>query len=63
MTIVNVVIDICFFIDILINFNTVIFNDDYVKIENRRTIAKEYLCGWFLIDFMAIIPVDLIIQN
>jgi len=31
-------------------------------IEDKKTIASEYLTGWFLIDVLAIVPFDYLIQ-
>lgn len=53
-------IDILFLLDIIIIFNTVIYDEDYVLVENRKDIANNYLRGWFFIDFLAILPLDFI---
>jgi hypothetical protein len=58
MFFVDKFIDVCFFIDMLIMFNTVYSNEDYKRIEDRCDIAKNYINGWFLVDFLAIIPID-----
>ena len=57
-TIFNYVIDGLFAVDILINFNSVIIDDNYVQIDDRKEIAKFYLSGWFFIDFLAVIPFE-----
>lgn len=44
----------------MFTFNTVLVNDDYRLIEKRNLIAINYLTGWFTIDLMAILPVDLL---
>lgn len=31
-------------------------------VDDRKIIAKKYLKGWFIIDFLAIAPFDLIIH-
>ena len=59
----NYVIDILFFIDIFVIFNTAIYDDDFVIVEDRTVIAKDYLCGWFIIDLTAILPLELMIDN
>ena len=52
-------IDFMFLVDIIIIFNTGIY-DDYLRIiESRKLIAKKYLKGWFTIDLVAIVPFDL----
>ena len=52
-----------FLIDILIIFNTGIYNEDYEMMVDRSQIAKAYLKSWFMIDIIAIIPFDLAIQT
>lgn len=55
-------IDFCFFVDILIIFNTAIYDQYFCFIEDRKAIAKEYIKGWFFIDLVAILPFDLILS-
>ena len=60
----DIVIDVWFLIDIWLNFRTAIKYDD--DDENRRDmleidpskVAKRYLKGWFLIDFVSCLPVN-----
>ena len=54
--------DIIFGIDILVNFMTSYYDDDFKLIDDRKTIAKKYLGGWFLPDLIAIFPFELIIK-
>lgn len=61
--VINYTIDILFLIDIFVNFNTAIYDDDMEVIEDRGTIARNYLSGWFIIDLVAILPLDLIAQT
>lgn len=58
----NYAIDILFAIDILVSFNSAYQSDEYKTVDDRKVIAKQYLKGWFLIDFLAIAPFDLIIH-
>lgn len=58
----NYTIDILFGLDILVNFNLAYENEDFVTIDDRSKIAKEYLKGWFAIDFLAIVPFDIVLQ-
>ena len=53
-------IDTLFLMDIIIIFNTCIYDEDYVLMDNRKAIALNYVRGWFCIDFMAILPFDVI---
>lgn len=59
-SITNYTIDFLFLIDIFLNFNTAFYDDDFGIIEDRWTISKQYLTGWFVIDVLAIFPFDLI---
>lgn len=53
-------IDICFFIDIILNFNSCFYFDEVNLIEDRSEIACNYIKGWFFIDTIAIIPFEVI---
>ena len=51
------IVDIVFIVEILVCFNTSYYDQKqnaYVK--NRCKIAKSYLTGWFVVDFVAILP-------
>ena len=50
--------DIIFLIDIIVNFNSAIETNDYQIIDDRKTITKIYVKGWFMIDIVAILPFD-----
>jgi len=63
IVIVELVVDIMFIIDIIINFRTTYVNSKEEVISNARKIAIHYLKGWFLIDLVAAIPFDLLVQN
>lgn len=56
----NYIIDILFFFDIIINFNSVVQDSQSNNISDRKEIAKLYLKGWFLIDVVSIFPFDLL---
>lgn len=58
-TIVEIIIDCCFIIDILINFRTAAFTRDYELIFEPRQIASRYIkSGWFLVDTLGTLPLD-----
>lgn len=59
----NYIIDLFFAFDILINFNTAFYREDYEIETNRKAISCNYLRGWFLIDFFSVIPLDLMIKE
>jgi hypothetical protein len=56
------IIDLLFGIDIIVIFNTAYYNDDNEIIDCRKQIACSYLKGWFIIDLLAIIPFDQVIN-
>jgi hypothetical protein len=56
----NFLVDSLFFLDILINFNSAYYDEDFVLVEQRKDIAKTYVSSWFFIDLIAIIPFELI---
>lgn len=60
---INNSVDILFFCDIFIIFNTAIYDDDFLTITDRTAIAKEYLTGWFLLDLFCIIPFEYMMGN
>ena len=57
----NYSIDFFFFIDILVNFNSAYIDESYEVIDNRKKIAHSYLVSWFIIDFLSIVPFELIV--
>jgi len=56
------VVDICFFIDIVVTFNTAVPVSQVKVLECRKEIAKVYLSKWFWIDVLVTIPYDLLIK-
>jgi hypothetical protein len=60
-----------FLVDITIQFCSAFYDLDYNVIDDRKvikvkalifiqTIAMEYICGWFFIDLISVIPFDVI---
>lgn len=61
MWVLNKSIDVLFFFDMLFNFNTGYFNFKVgLWVIGRRKIVSNYLRSWFLIDFVSIIPFDVV---
>jgi len=56
-------VDLMFFIDIILTFNSAIEDNRKQFIDDRKVIAALYLKGWFLIDFLAIVPIDIILSS
>ncbi|KAJ8350709.1 hypothetical protein SKAU_G00258390 [Synaphobranchus kaupii] len=61
LNIVDLMVDIMFIIDILINFRTTYVNANEEVVSHPGRIAIHYFKGWFLIDMVAAIPFDLLI--
>nr|XP_003942481.1 potassium voltage-gated channel subfamily H member 6 isoform X1 [Saimiri boliviensis boliviensis] len=61
LTMVDLIVDIMFVVDIVINFRTTYVNNNDEVVSHPRRIAIHYFKGWFLIDMVAAIPFDLLI--
>ena len=62
--IVNLLVDLMFMIDILINFRTTyVEKGSEVVIRTPKKIAIHYLKTWFIVDFVAAIPFDYFIPD
>ena len=60
---INYSIDLLFFIDILIIFNSATYNEDFELNQDRCRLAKAYLKSWFFVDIVAILPLDLMTNS
>ena len=56
------IIDFGYLLDMVFSFFTS-YTDDLTNIEviDHKRIAKHYFKGWFIIDFMSVIPLDYIL--
>ncbi|XP_054715390.1 potassium voltage-gated channel subfamily H member 7-like [Uloborus diversus] len=61
IVIIDLVVDVMFIIDILINFRTTYVNSNDEVVSHPGKIAVHYLRGWFIIDVVAAIPFDLLL--
>ena len=52
--------DFVFLIDIILKFNSAIYNDDNIIIQSYQEIASHYLKTWMLLDIAASIPYELV---
>ena len=58
----NTVIDVCFFIDIILCFRTCFISNDYeAMVIDNTLIAKQYINGLFIIDLLSTFPFDAIL--
>uniref|UniRef100_A0A3P8WPR1 Ion transport domain-containing protein n=1 Tax=Cynoglossus semilaevis TaxID=244447 RepID=A0A3P8WPR1_CYNSE len=63
LSIVDLIVDIMFIVDIVINFRTTYVNSNDEVVSQSCQIAVHYFKGWFLIDMVAAIPFDLLIYH
>ena len=58
-----IITDTIFLIDIILTFLTTINDTEKIyEITDKKKIAKQYLKGWFLIDFLSILPIDIMLM-
>ncbi|VDL65016.1 unnamed protein product [Nippostrongylus brasiliensis] len=65
LEIVDLIVDIMFIVDIIINFRTTYVNenDEVSVVSHPGKIAIHYFKGWFVIDMIAAVPFDLLLVN
>ncbi|XP_074508444.1 voltage-gated inwardly rectifying potassium channel KCNH6-like [Sebastes fasciatus] len=63
LNVVDLIVDIMFIVDIIINFRTTYVNSNDEVVSHSSRIAVHYFKGWFLIDMVAAIPFDLLIYR
>ncbi|XP_068593634.1 potassium voltage-gated channel subfamily H member 6-like [Cebidichthys violaceus] len=63
LNVVDLIVDIMFIVDIIINFRTTYVNSNDEVVSQSSRIAVHYFKGWFLIDMVAAIPFDLLIYR
>ena len=61
---VNLLVDVIFIADILINFRTTFLNPSTDEVVSApRQIALHYLKSWFVVDFLSAIPIELMVLS
>uniref|UniRef100_A0A915J2C6 Cyclic nucleotide-binding domain-containing protein n=1 Tax=Romanomermis culicivorax TaxID=13658 RepID=A0A915J2C6_ROMCU len=63
LELIELIVDVMFIIDIIINFRTTYVNENDEVISHPGKIALHYFKGWFLIDCLAAIPFDMMFYN
>ncbi|XP_035526817.1 LOW QUALITY PROTEIN: potassium voltage-gated channel subfamily H member 7-like [Morone saxatilis] len=63
LNVVDLIVDIMFIDDIIINFRTTYVNSNDEVVSQSSRIAVHYFKEWFLIDMVAAIPFDLLIYR
>ena len=61
--IIEILVDLSFLLDMIFNFRAAYFNSQDQLIDDLPTIACTYLKGWFLVDFVAIFPLNHILKS
>lgn len=63
--IVNRIVDVLFFFDMMLQFNIAILDPLHLELKKltfcRKVVAKAYLKSWFLIDFLSVFPFGMIV--
>ena len=57
IVILDLVVDLCFVLDICINLNLAFLSGEFELVTSRRRIFKRYLKGWLLFDVISCAPV------
>jgi hypothetical protein len=52
-----------FFVDIILNFFTAFFDEDYMIVNDFKKIASMYAKSWFFPDVISILPLELLLDN
>lgn len=55
---IELVVDVYFFIDIILNFRTAYHDRDGGLVLKPALLAKHYCTGWFVVDVVSILPVN-----
>ena len=58
----ELLVDCAFLVDICLNFRTAFDDMDGHTVTDPKMIQKHYLKGWFLIDFVAVLPYSYIVM-
>eukprot|EP00930_Biecheleria_cincta_P049588 TRINITY_DN34789_c0_g1_i1.p1 TRINITY_DN34789_c0_g1~~TRINITY_DN34789_c0_g1_i1.p1 ORF type:complete len:683 (-),score=77.44 TRINITY_DN34789_c0_g1_i1:276-2324(-) len=54
----DIMMDCCFLFDVILNFRTTFSNRDGLEVTDGWTLAKTYMCSWFLLDFLSSVPFE-----
>ncbi len=51
-----------FCLDIIVNFLSAYYDENLMIVDNYKDISINYILGWFFVDFVTVIPFDVIFQ-
>jgi hypothetical protein len=63
IVVIDLIVDVLFGVDIIANFVTAYFEDDYRLITSHCRIASRYIKTWFIFDLIVCFPFQLIIPD
>lgn len=63
MTVVELLVDLFFAIDLGLTFFSAYYNAQDELVEKKRTIACRYLKFWFWVDLLSVIPISAIMDS
>jgi len=55
--------NILFLIDIILNFFTAFFDEDYMIVNDLKKISSVYAKSWFIPDIISILPLEIMLDN
>jgi len=56
---VDMFIDLCFGVDMVLSFLTAYIDEDDKKlVYSKRLVVKKYLSGWLAVDLISTAPID-----
>ncbi|GFH17913.1 cyclic nucleotide-binding domain-containing protein [Haematococcus lacustris] len=61
--IIELVVDGCFVLDILLNFRTAYLDSVGNLVSDRRRIARHYMRSWFVLDLVSVVPFDILTEG
>lgn len=61
--IIDSIVDVLFFIDIILNFFMAYYDSSDEIVDDRKLIAFSYLSRWFFLDLISIIPISFILDT
>ena len=57
-TVTDALVDVIFACDIVINFRTAFYDEDYEMVLEWKKIRNNYMKFWFWLDFLAVFPFE-----
>lgn len=61
--IIDLIVDMCFMTDVIVNCFLAYYNEENLLITEKRKILSHYLRTWMILDLIACIPFQLILNS